>query len=159
MRNLRRDDIPVAGAQLSPADGRMPRFVRFLSVALALWALAVLGAASRLAAAEAGGVVTGRVIDLSTGSGVAGAEVSLGGVTATSDLEGAFRLAGIPGGFHEVRATKGGYQAGSVSGVAVLAGAVATTEVPLKPVGADSVVRLEAFRSPRRWCRRLGSGS
>ena len=71
--------------------------------------------------------------------------MSLGGVAATSDLEGAFRLAGIPGGFHEVRATKGGYQAGSVSGVAVLAGAVATTEVPLKPVGADSVVRLEAF--------------
>ena len=123
----------------------MPRFVRFLPVGLVLWVLAVSGAPVRVLAAEAGGVVTGRVIDLATGAGVAGAVVSLAGVSATSDLEGAFRLAGIPGGFHEVRASKAGYQPGTVSGVAVLPGAVASTEVPLTPVGADTVVKLEAF--------------
>ncbi len=105
---------------------------------------AVLGA---LRAAETPvGTVAGQVINPETGRGVAGATVAIAGVeaTTTTDLDGAFQVAGVPAGLREVRVSKEGFQPANVSGVAVMAGLAARVDVPLG-VNREPVIRMEAF--------------
>ena len=108
----------------------------------------LLGAAQLLSGAESGaGVIAGRVLNAENGVGVAGAVVGVSGspsLAAATDLEGVFRLVGVPTGFQSLTVSKDGFQSGAVTGVAVMAGLVANTDVALLPV-RDPVVRMEAF--------------
>lgn len=110
-----------------------------------LLALALAGGALRAADGPAG-TVAGQVINPDTGRGVAGATVTIAGMdgVATTDLEGAFHLAGVPAGVREVRVSKEGFQPASVGGLAVMAGLVARVDVPLG-VNREPVIRMEAF--------------
>lgn len=84
------------------------------------------------------GVVTGIVSDIGTGVRIAGASVSGGGKTATTDAQGGFSLAGLTSGAVELSVTKSGYAPG-------FANATAGTS-------SDSVyVRLKAEGTPQSY--------
>ena len=69
-------------------------------------------------------VVTGSVIDVSTGEGVAGATVTIGGQTTTTDDEGFYRFIDLPTGDSTVTITPPpGYAiAGSADAVSITLG-------------------------------------
>lgn len=53
--------------------------------------------------------VTGRVVAANTTSGLAGAQVSLGGVTGYTDAQGRFSLSGDLQGYQQITVTANGY--------------------------------------------------
>jgi outer membrane receptor protein involved in Fe transport len=106
----------------------------------------VLLVATAAGAVAADGIVAGQVLNAETGRGVPGATVRVPGSerSGTTDLEGGFRVAGVPAGTHAVTVAKEGFQTFNVSGVVVTAGEPARVDVALTAV-RDSVVKLEAF--------------
>jgi hypothetical protein len=111
---------------------------RFLTLALLTLGLR--------AAESPAGILAGRVLNVENGSAVTGAIVGVVGATlsVTTDLEGSYRLVGVPVGFHTLTVSRDGFLPSSVSGVAVMAGLVANVDVPLNPT-SSAVVRMEAF--------------
>jgi thermitase len=69
------------------------------------------------------GSITGSVTDAKDGSPVAGATVSDGVRTATTDATGKYTIADVPSGSYEVTASKEGYES-MTSGVTVTSGAI-----------------------------------
>lgn len=121
---------------------------------LTRWTAAALAFFLQFAAASAGraadtatGVIGGHVVSAATGLPVPGATVSVAGTTLSvrTDLEGGYRIAGVPRGAVRVMAAKDGLQSATVSDVTVSA-ELATVEIAL-PVAAsgDAVVRMDAF--------------
>lgn len=92
------------------------------------------------------GIVAGQVVHAETGRGIPGATVAVAGTdrTAVSDLEGGYRLTGVPSGTREVTVNKTGFQPFNVSGVNVHEGDAARIDVALK-AAADAVIKMEAF--------------
>jgi hypothetical protein len=116
----------------------MTRFGRLFLTAAAL----VVGGAPILAA-QATGRVTGRVVDSSGGTPLAGATVELltGGMTRTTQtaIDGRFQFPGLPAGPVTLRARMIGYGGKTVTGMTLAAGAVATQDIAL----AAQTVELE----------------
>ena len=104
--------------------------------------------ASLRAAEVLTGVLAGQAINTGSGAPVAGATVtvSIAGTdrTATTDLNGNFRIADVPVGEVRLLAAKSGLQPVSITQVAVAAGEVARVDIPLAPATED-VLRLAAF--------------
>ncbi len=116
------------------------------------WSIAVLlglliGTALRAAESVAG--ISGRIVSVDTGRGVAGAVVRLAGTdqTATSDLEGGYRLEQVPVGARDLQVTKEGFQPVTISGVTVAINTAARIDVALTTATTqrDAVVKMEAF--------------
>jgi hypothetical protein len=82
------------------------------------------------------GSVTGRVMDARTQKAIAGAYVSIGIVTRTTDSGGGFTLTMIPEGTQTISATAGGYTTTTVQ-VAVVKNQQTVVDPPiaLTPVG------------------------
>jgi len=76
------------------------------------------------------GTITGRVTDAEDGSPIAGATVSDGTRTTTTDTTGKYTIANVPPGTYEVTASKSGYES-STSTVTVLSGGTAVMNFSL----------------------------
>lgn len=92
------------------------------------------------------GTLSGSVLGADTGRGVAGATVTITGtfLTATTDLEGAYRINGVPPGARDVTVVKEGFQPFNVTSVGVAAGEVARVDVALVS-SRGPVIKMEAF--------------
>ena len=92
------------------------------------------------------GAVSGRAINAASGLAVPGAIVIVAGTTlaAKTDLEGAFRIAGVPVGARDVTATKEGLQSLTLTAINVVAGETAAADFALT-TGGDGVVKMEKF--------------
>jgi TonB-linked SusC/RagA family outer membrane protein len=107
-------------------------------------ALLSLGLLVGLAAsAAAQGIVSGRLTDQGNGTALIGARVVVVGtsLTAATNAEGRYRIAGVPAGTHQLRASTIGYASGSKS-VTVTDGGTATVDFALllTPFSLDEVV-------------------
>jgi len=112
------------------------------SCLLAVMVSSVLGAAQ----ADTG-TVTGMVINADSGQALPGATVSIQGVarTTTSDLNGVYRLDGIPPSVRDLTVTKAEFQPKVVSEVIIAAGGITRVNVPVAG-GAGPVLKMEAFK-------------
>jgi TonB-dependent receptor len=83
--------------------------------------------------ARESGVVTGRVVDASSGKGLSNVSVSLAetGEYTITDQNGRFRFEGVPSGLHALTFYKGGYEYSSVEELEVRAGEVARLDMSL----------------------------
>lgn len=108
--------------------------------------VALVGAAAVFAGEVAAGVIAGRVVGAVNGLGVFGASVSVGGAepSATTDLNGAFRIERVPAGIRELTVIKPGFQPTTVTGFSVVSGGVGRIDVALAPAG-EPVLQLERF--------------
>jgi outer membrane receptor protein involved in Fe transport len=93
------------------------------------------------------GKIVGRVIDASTGKGVADAQVSITGmpIGTQSGLDGRFTLAAVPAGTVTLNVRRIGYTAKTVSGIVLGAGAAVQQDITLTEASfALSAVRVTA---------------
>ncbi len=116
-----------------------------------LAALALL--AAPLAAQAPTGVVTGRVVSLTTEQPVPDARVTVEGtdLQATTTPDGRFRLADVPAGLRVLRATAIGFAPLALPDVVVSPGRPATVELRLRPTAtelAELTVRPSYFLPP-----------
>jgi thermitase len=79
------------------------------------------------------GSITGAVTDAETGSAIAGATVTDGTRTATTDTMGEYTIADVPEGIHQVTASEEGYESSSVT-VNVISGDTAVANLSLNEV-------------------------
>ena len=77
-----------------------------------------------VALAQNTGVLAGRVTDRATGEGLPGATVTIVGTTlgASTDVDGNYRVLGVPVGRYDIRAEYIGYAPGLVTGVEINSG-------------------------------------
>lgn len=93
--------------------------------------------------AVAQGIVSGKVTDQANGSALVGARVVVVGssLTATTNAEGRYRIAGVPAGSHQVRASQIGYAAiAKTVTVADQSSATVDFSLVLTPYSLDEVV-------------------
>ncbi len=114
------------------------------------WCGLVFGLALALPAqgAEAAlGAIGGRAVNAATGLPVSGAIVSIvgTGLAAKTDLDGAFRIPGVPAGAQEVAVARDGFQGLAITGLAVEAGGTTRVDLPLEAAGG-AVVTMDKFR-------------
>jgi hypothetical protein len=89
---------------------------------------------------SATGAVQGRVLDASTGSGIAGAQVKAGTLTVATDAQGNYALPGVTAGQRvTVQATANNYAEG-LSVAAVTLGQTSTMVTKLIPLGTAAVI-------------------
>ncbi len=86
-----------------------------------------------LALAQGTGTIAGRVFEADGVTAIIGANVRIGGTTlgAATDLDGVYRIIGVPAGAYDVTASYAGYPSVTVAGVAVSAGATHTVNFNL----------------------------
>jgi hypothetical protein len=87
-------------------------------------------AIANLSLSEIPGVITGVVTSAKDGSAIAGATVSDGTRTATTDATGKYTIANVPPGTYQVTASKTGYVS-ATSAVTLISGGVATVNFSL----------------------------
>jgi len=114
---------------------------------LGLAGLLTFAASLRVFGAEsASGSITGRAVNAATGLPISGANITVSdtALSATTDLDGRFRLSGVPAGNADVVVAKDGFLRLTVSGVAV--GEAQAAEIDLVLTAANSeVVTMESF--------------
>ncbi len=123
------------------------RSARLVNLLLSGLAAAVFSAVVAHAQTEAGeGAISGRVINQDTGLAVAGATLTVAnlGMSATSDLGGAYTIRNVPAGRADVIVLRDDFQPSTITGINVEANGVAKIDIPLTPVGSD-IVRLDSF--------------
>jgi hypothetical protein len=117
---------PLAGASLTLA--------LCVTAPLALYAPAAAAQGAAQPAAGTGRIV-GRVVDANSGAGVSDVQVRVEGTTlgALSGVDGRFTVTGVPPGPATLQVRRIGFQAKTVSGVAVAAGRAVEQNVTLAP--------------------------
>lgn len=108
--------------------------------------------------ASPAGVLAGRVVSTANGLPVIGVTLTIAGRSAETDLNGAFRIEGIPAGEHSLAVDKTGFQRQSVTGVAVSAGEIAKLDLTVSPVTADAPITMAAFGISAEVVRSSGVG-
>lgn len=91
-----------------------------------------------LTAAPAGGTVTGKITNASSGAIVASATVSWSGGSTTSNTGGIYTLTNVTAGTQNITAVKTGYLARTLP-VGVTGGATSTLNIPIATAGKISV--------------------
>src|SRR4029077_6486781 len=91
-----------------------------------------------LAAAPAGGTVTGKITNISNGAILAGATVKWSGGSTTSNTSGIYTLTNVAAGTQSITASANGYLPRTLS-VSVSGGATSTLNIPLATAGKISV--------------------
>jgi hypothetical protein len=91
-----------------------------------------------LAAAPAGGTVTGKITNASSGAIVTGATVSWSGGSTTTNTSGIYTLTNVTGGTQNITASKTGYLPRTLA-VGVTGGATSTLNIPIATAGKISV--------------------
>lgn len=122
-----------------PSGGRAPRASR-LFLFLATVAVSNFSGVPHAIA----GTIVGRAIDPGTGAGVPDVTVAAGGRTATTDLDGAYRLTDVPAGTYVLEARKAGRLPARITEVSVGDTGATTVDVPL-PGTDGNLVKMEAF--------------
>ena len=86
------------------------------------------------------GTLQGRISDEGSGEPLIGATIFLMGtrIGTTTDLDGNYRVGGIPPGSYEVRITFLNYERKTVTGVTVKAGETLKLDVGIKPLSTDA---------------------
>lgn len=124
-------------------------------------ALLGLAATSRVAAAQSGGTISGRVVDASTRTPVAAARVVVQGTTqgAMTNDEGRFVINNVDAGAREVRVSRIGYSP-ATQNVVVTTGQTATADFALtrSVVALDAVV-ISAVTGQAERRRELGTNT
>lgn len=130
---------------MSPREAYATFTQRPLFWRLALLAITLVSVPGQAAETQTG-ILIGVAVNTATGAPVSGAAVSVSGseATATTDLNGNFRLQGVPAGAVDVTVSKVGVQPVTVTQVAIQAGQVSRIEVPLAPA-LDPVLKMAAF--------------
>ncbi len=85
------------------------------------------------------GRVSGRVIDGETGAPVAGAQLALGGLSATSGADGSFGWEAVPGGAVRIEATHARYHAAGAA-LQVQAARENRVEITLQPITTGTLM-------------------
>lgn len=99
------------------------------------------------------GVLTGTVVDAETGETLIGANVLIEGtlIGTATDLDGDYRITGIPVGTHSVKFSYIGFQARTVSDVEIVAGEVTRIDIGIMPeayeLEGEVVVEARAIRN------------
>jgi outer membrane receptor protein involved in Fe transport len=98
--------------------------------------------------------LAGQVVDASTNASLGGVAISARGpggslYTTTSAGDGSFSLS-LPEGVYDIDATKGGFQAGQVTGFAVTAGVTSTLRVALTEANSGSLRTIGRVSVTRR---------
>ena len=116
------------------------------TIQLLVFALLAFAGAIRASAQEAGGAISGRVINENTGLGVSNVSITAmpSGMQTISDLSGAYSLRDVPAGNANLVMVKDGMQTTTVTAVAVIAGEVTSMNLPMRPEGFD-VIEMAAF--------------
>lgn len=91
-----------------------------------------------LAAAPAGGTVTGKITNASSGAIIAGATVSWSGGSTTSNTSGIYTLTNVAAGTQNITAAKTGYLSRTLA-IGVTGGATSTLNIPIATGGKISV--------------------
>lgn len=91
-----------------------------------------------LAAAPAGGTVTGKITNVSNGAALAGATVSWSGGSTTSNASGIYTLSNVAAGTQNITASANGYLPRTLA-ANVTGGATSTLNIPLATAGKISV--------------------
>ena len=91
-----------------------------------------------LAAAPAGGTVTGKITNASSGAIVTGVTVSWRGGSTTSNTSGIYTLTNVTAGTQNITAAKTGYLSRTLA-VGVTGGATSTLNIPIATAGKISV--------------------
>jgi hypothetical protein len=91
-----------------------------------------------LAAAPAGGTVTGKITNASSGAIVTGVTVSWSGGSTTSNTSGIYTLTNVTAGTQNITAAKTGYLSRTLA-VGVTGGATNTLNIPIATAGKISV--------------------
>ncbi|HEX8299518.1 MAG TPA: von Willebrand factor type A domain-containing protein [Rubricoccaceae bacterium] len=109
--------------------------------ALFLFLGAVLGPLAPPARAQGTGTLAGQVLESDGVTAVIGANVRVDGTTlgAATDLDGRFRIIGVPAGAYTVTASYAGYQSQTVTVVEIAAGATREITFTLSAGTLDSV--------------------
>jgi TonB-dependent receptor len=126
---------------ITPSFARRRPALSLLGMLLGACGPALLGAAD-----TGSGNVAGQVVHAETGRGIAGATVTVAGtnLTAVSDLDGGYRITGVPAGMRNVQAAKTGFQPFNVSEVSVPENDAERIDVALH-AAPDALIRMEAF--------------
>ncbi|MFF6957127.1 carboxypeptidase regulatory-like domain-containing protein [Streptomyces sp. NPDC008317] len=111
-----------------------------------------LGTPNGLAAFRSGphGVLTGKVTDHATGAAIAGAKVTAGDYSATSDATGGYKL-DVPPGSYDLTAAAYGYASKTASAVELADGATVTTSFALDAVAKQTVAGKVTDGSGHGW--------
>jgi N-acetylneuraminic acid mutarotase len=111
-----------------------------------------LGTPNGLSAFSTGphGLISGRVTDSSTGTGIAGAEVTIDDSVATSDASGHYSVS-VPVGTYDANAAAYGYASKTISGVAITDGGSVTENFALDPVPTSTVSGTVTDGSGHHW--------
>ena len=106
--------------------------VRFL---LLLWCIASLIGWTRVHGQSDAGTIAGTVLNSWDGRPLSGAIVTVRGtvLAVTTDVQGRYRVEGVPVGEHTVRFSRSGFAAVSVGGVRVLPGLTSTLDGTMRP--------------------------
>ena len=84
-------------------------------------------------------VLKGKIVDAATGTGIVGATVQVGALTATTTAGGAFSLAGVSAGAFTLTASATGYVAVTASGALVAGGNDIGTLSLNKPIASTTL--------------------
>jgi hypothetical protein len=101
-------------------------------------ALAAVQAAINQCGGGTNGTLQGTVTDASTGLPIAGATVTAGSTSDTTDASGFYQMT-LPAGTYNVTASASGYTSQTASGVVVSAGATTTQNFALVPVQTSAM--------------------
>jgi uncharacterized membrane protein len=101
-------------------------------------ALAAVQAAINQCGGGTNGTLQGTVTDASTGLPIAGATVTAGSTTDTTDANGFYQMT-LAAGTYNVTASASGYTSQTASGVVVSAGATTTQNFALAPVQSSAM--------------------
>src|SRR5687768_9093460 len=99
--------------------------------AMALLALALL---PLTAAAQGTGRIVGRVVDASTGRGIPGAQLAVGGTAlrTVSGVDGRYAFSNVPSGARNILATHLGHAPKTVTGVQIADGGASTLDISMQ---------------------------
>jgi len=123
------------------------------------WFFLLLLGLSLPVAAQGTGVLAGRVTDAATGETLPGANVRIEGTRlgAAADIDGAYRILGVPVGTYSVTASFAGYQAQTVTDVRVRSGTTLEVHFQLSGTTLEAVevvyerplIQRDAIGAPR----------
>lgn len=118
---------------------------RFLSTAVLLLLVALPG----VALAQGTGTLAGRVTDVTTGETLPGANIRIEGTTlgAAANINGEYRIIGVPVGTYTVTGSFAGYQPSTVTDVTINNGYTRDLDFSLSPVTLGTVEVTE-YRQP-----------
>ncbi len=108
-------------------------------------ALLLLLLATSTASAQGTGTLAGRVLEADSVTAVIGANVRVEGTTlgAATDIDGNYRITGVPVGTYSVTALYVGYMAVSIEGVVITDAGITPLDLTFQTVGPGCILTID----------------